>query len=198
MTRTARRGPSAGADGGARIGELAPPAVGRTHHGEELRLEQLAGAPVLVMFYPFAFSRVCGSELAELQARRAELRRLGVRALAVSCDAIHSLRAYAEHLVAAAGSAGDVGDVGDAEDADDGAGPAAGDGLGVELVSDFWPHGRIAQDFGAFDAERGVATRTSYLLDAELVVRHIQHVPTHQARELDETLDVLARLSRIP
>lgn len=177
-------------DGGPRIGDAAPPAVGRTHHGEELRLEQLAGAPVLVMFYPFAFSRVCGSELAELQARRDELRRLGVRALAVSCDAIHSLRAYAEHLVAAAEDSGSVEDPGTAD------GAAAGDELAVELVSDFWPHGRIARDFGVFDAERGVATRTSFLLDADLVVRHVQQVPTHQARDLDETLEVLARLSR--
>ncbi|GAB3178851.1 peroxiredoxin [Nesterenkonia halophila] len=173
------RGGAADVDeGGPRIGDTAPPAVGRTHHGEELRLEQLAGTPVLVMFYPFAFSRVCGSELAELQARRDELRRLGVRALAVSCDAIHSLRAYAEHLVTAA------------EDA------AAGDELAVELVSDFWPHGRIARDFGVFDAERGVATRTSFLLDADLVVRHVQQVPTHQARDLDETFEVLVRMSR--
>lgn len=165
---------------GPRIGEIAPPAVGRTHHGEEMRLEGLAGAPVLVMFYPFAFSRVCGSELAELQARRAELRRLGVHALAVSCDAIHSLRAYAEHLVAADG---DVDGGSDEE-------------LAVELVSDFWPHGRIARTFGVFDAARGVATRTSFLLDAELVVRHVQQVPTHQARDLEETLEMLAGLSR--
>lgn len=192
MSLPARPGEATGDDAGVRIGEIAPPAVGRTHHGEQLRLEQLAGTPVLVMFYPFAFSRVCGSELAALQARRAELRRLRVRALAISCDAIHSLRAYAEHLVAAAAEAGSAEDTGPG----DGAGAAADDELSVELVSDFWPHGRIARDFGVFDAERGVATRTSFLLDADLVVRHVQQVPTHQARDVDETLEVLARLSR--
>lgn len=188
-------GPEAGASvgdvagGGPQIGEIAPAVVGRTHHGEEIRLEDLAGAPVLLMFYPFAYSRVCGSELAELQARRAELRRLGVHALAISCDAIHSLRAYAGHLVATGGDAEDVA-VDDPDDPDD------GDELAVDLVSDFWPHGRIAQAFGVFDDVRGTATRTSFLLDAELVVRHVQQVPTHQARDLDETLAVLAGLSR--
>ncbi|MDZ5078321.1 redoxin domain-containing protein [Nesterenkonia sp. HG001] len=151
------------------VGDRIPSLRGRTHHGEDLSLEQLAGAPALVMFYPFAFSRVCGSELAALHAARGDLAELGARAVAISCDAVHALRAYAEHLA-----------------------PTEAE-LGFDLLSDFWPHGAVARGCGAFDEARGAPTRTSYILDPALRVRHVQHVPAHQSRDLQEALVELGR-----
>ncbi len=95
-------------------GVAAPGISARNQHGETVDLASCVSRPVLVMFYPFAFSRVCGSELAELSDRWSEVRALDARVLAVSCDAVHTLRAFGEEL-------------------------GAPDGL--ELLSDFWPHG---------------------------------------------------------
>ena len=153
-----------------RTGERAPSFVGRSHHGETLELDSLAGAPALLMFYPFAFSEVCGSELRALAARQAELRGTGAKVLAISCDPLHSLRAYAKTLQAGAHE------------------------LGFDLLSDFWPHGEIASRYGSFDAQRGAAKRVSFLLDSQLRVAHIQSVPNSQVRNLDETLRVLKGL----
>lgn len=163
-------------------GEQAPAFSGRTHHGEVIELARLAGTPVLLMFYPFAFSRVCGSELQTLVARRDQVRASGARVLAISCDPMHSLRAYAQLL--AAGSTTDSTD------------PTAGESgeLAFDLVSDFWPHGEIAQRYGAFDAIKGAAQRRSFLLDSALRIAHVQAVPAAEARDLDEALLLLGRL----
>ena len=57
--------------------------------------------------------------------------------VAVSCDAMFSLRAYA-----------------DAER------------IGFNLLSDHWPHGQIAKAYGVFDEGAGCALRGTFVLDA--------------------------------
>ena len=52
---------------------------------------------------------------------------LGARVLAVSCDAMYTLRAYADT-----------------------------EGIAFDLLSDHWPHGAIAQAYGVFDERRGL------------------------------------------
>ncbi|GAB3189750.1 redoxin domain-containing protein [Nesterenkonia suensis] len=153
--------------GRLQVGERIPALAGRTHHGEELRLDALAGAPAWVMFFPFAFSRVCGAELASVQAARQDVAEMGARVVAISCDSVHTLRAYAEHLAAGAAE------------------PA------VDLLSDFWPHGAISRACGVFDEARGAPTRTSYILDAQARVRHVQNVPSHESRDVEEALAAL-------
>jgi peroxiredoxin len=97
---------------------------------------------VLLVFVPFAFSRVCTAELTELQAHLPELADAGVAVRAVSCDPAPALRAWAEQ-----------------------------DGYTFPLLSDFWPHGAAARAYGAFDEVDGYARRGSFLLDDAGVLR---------------------------
>ncbi len=158
------------------VGASAPGFSARSQHGETVSPDDLAGSPSLVMFYPFAFSRVCGSELAELHARREEFEGTGARVLTISCDPMHALRAYAEALA-------------------ENSAQQSRRSVSFDLLSDFWPHGEIASAFGVFDAGRGAAARTSFLLDAQLTVRHVQQAELSERRDLDETLRVLKTLS---
>lgn len=168
------------------IGEPAPGFSGRSHHGEVIELERLTGSPVLLMFYPFAFSRVCGSELHGLISHRERVRSTGARVLAISCDPMHSLRAYAQLL----GS-----DVSEGKSAAGESGGGESGELPFDLISDFWPHGEIAQRYGAFDSEKGVARRKSFLLDSRLRLAHVQSVPASEARDLEAALTLLDGLS---
>jgi peroxiredoxin len=122
------------------VGERAPDLRARTQHGETVTLDDLLAGPedgrLLLVFYPWAFSGICTGELGALRAGHAELTEAGVRVVAVSCDAMFTLRAFAE-----------------AED------------LPFELLSDHWPHGEIARTYGVFDDEAGCALRGSFLLD---------------------------------
>ncbi|MDO5492062.1 MAG: redoxin domain-containing protein [Nesterenkonia sp.] len=155
-------------------GTTAPGFAGRTHHGEDLRLEDLAGGPSALVFFPFAFSRICGGELAALHARRSLIERAGARVVGVSCDAMHTLRAYAEELVSS------------------GRGHADGP-LGLTLLSDFWPHGAISESYGCFDPARGAAGRLTVVLDPELTVTAVQTSGAGEARDPDRTVDLLRR-----
>jgi peroxiredoxin len=76
----------------AAVGSRAPDFRTRNQHGEEIRLSQYAGRPVVLVFYPYAFSGVCTGELTTLRDRPDLL--AAAEFLAISCDPMFSLRAY--------------------------------------------------------------------------------------------------------
>ena len=119
-------------------GGPAPTFSTRNQHGEQVDLAALRGWPVVLVFYPWAFSGICTGELRTLQDGLAGFAAAGARVLAVSCDPVFALRAFAEQ-----------------------------EGLAFDLLSDHWPHGALARSYGVFDEELGVARRGSFVLDAE-------------------------------
>ncbi|WP_342351379.1 redoxin domain-containing protein [Cellulomonas marina] len=125
-------------------------------HGTPVPLAGLRGAPALLVLLPYAFSRTCTSELGELRDGLGSLEATGVRVLAVSCDPVPALRAWAEQ-----------------------------ERVGLDLLSDFWPHGAAARALGAFDEVNGVARRGSFLLDAGGVLRWSVLGPSGRARPFD-------------
>lgn len=44
-------------------------------------------------------------------------------------------------------------------------------GIGYPLLSDFWPHGKVAQSLGIFNAENGFTLRSVTIVDAQGTVR---------------------------
>jgi len=78
----------------AAVGSPAPGFSTRDQHGAEIRLDQYAGRPVVLVFYPYAFSGVCTSELTALRDRPDLL--AAAEFLAVSCDPMFTLRAYSD------------------------------------------------------------------------------------------------------
>ena len=135
-------------------------------HGQAVRLSSFAGdkAAVLV-FYPYAFSRVCTGELSDLRDRLPDFVSDDVQLLALSCDPMFTLRAFA--------------------DADD---------LKFPLLSDFWPHGEVSRAFGVFDEEKGCSTRSTFIVDKDGVLRWSVHNPMGEARDLEEYARVLQGL----
>jgi peroxiredoxin len=98
------------------VGETAPAFTLRDQHGREQSLAARVGSRnVLLVFYPFAFTGVCSGEMLALQEHVAEWDGLNTDVLAVSCDPVPSLRAFADTT-----------------------------GLEFPLLSDFWPHGAVS------------------------------------------------------
>ena len=120
------------------IGTRAPDFTAVNQHGQAISLSALRGAPVVVFFYPFAFSRVCTNELRALRDWYDGFQQAGAKVLAVSTDTIFTLRAFDEQ-----------------------------EGLEFDLLSDHWPHGAIASSYGVFDSVLGCALRGSFVLDSE-------------------------------
>ena len=136
------RGPQPGSSGGVALGEYAPEFTAPAAYGGHVSLADFRGRGVLVVFVPFAFTPVCSREIEELTRAAPAWQERGVEVVVISCDAMPTLRVWAEQHRA-----------------------------GFEVLSDFWPHGHIARAYGAFSEHDGAADRLSVLIDAHGVVR---------------------------
>jgi mycoredoxin-dependent peroxiredoxin len=76
------------------IGDTAPDFTLKNQHGEDISLASFRGTPVVVVFFPFAFSGICADEFAEIRDRMSELD--GAEVLAVSCDHFYANRVFAD------------------------------------------------------------------------------------------------------
>src|SRR5699024_9914136 len=135
-------GPQPGSSGDVTPGQYAPEFTAPAALGGHVSLADFRGRAVLVVFVPFAFTPVCSGEVEDLARAVPTWRERGVEVVVISCDAMPTLRVWAEqHQVT------------------------------FEVLSDFWPHGHIARAYGAFSEQDGAADRLSVLIDARGVVR---------------------------
>ena len=65
-----------------------------------------------------------------------------VQVLAVSVDSVYTLKAWSNQQ-----------------------------GYDFPLLADFWPHGKVAQDYGVFNDHAGIANRGTFLVDTDGVIR---------------------------
>lgn len=148
------------------VGEVAPDFALKDHHGQTFRLSELRGrSAVLVVFYPWAFTGVCGGELQELQTRLPELSRHRVDVVTVSTDSMYALRAWADR-----------------------------EGYTFPLLSDFWPHGEVARAYGVLHEDIGIALRGTFLIDRDGVVRWSVRTGIGEARDVDDYVKAIAAL----
>ena len=150
------------------VGQQAPEIELRDQHGQTVSLQSFRGSKaVLLVFYPFAFSRVCSGELNELRDNVADFVSDDVQLLALSCDPMFSLRAFADQ-----------------------------DDLSFPLLSDFWPHGAVSSAYGAFDEQRGCSARSTFIVDRDGLIAWSVHNALADARDLAEYSRVLAEIPR--
>ncbi len=146
------------------VDEPAPDFALTNQHGETVTLSQFRGAKnVVLVFYPFAFSGVCTGELRELRDRYEELSDDTTELLALACDHMFSLRAFADR-----------------------------DGYEFSLLSDFWPHGAVAQAYGVFDESMGCARRTTVIVDRRGIVRWRVDNDISMSRSVDDYRQILS------
>ncbi|MGI5274658.1 peroxiredoxin [Nonomuraea sp. CA-218870] len=75
----------------AQVGVTAPEFELQDQHGSPVRLSQFRGRPVVLVFYPLAFSGVCHGELSALREFSAD-----AQVLTVSVDSLFTHRAWAD------------------------------------------------------------------------------------------------------
>jgi peroxiredoxin len=148
------------------VGQQAPDFELKDQHGTPVRLSGFRGKKnVVLVFYPLAFSGVCTGELTAMRDEFPEATRDDVELLTVSVDSGFALRAWS-----------------DAES------------FAFSLLSDFWPHGDVARSYGVFDDKLGIATRGTFVIDTDGVVRWKVVNPVPQARDIADYQKALAAL----
>ncbi|NHA69713.1 peroxiredoxin [Phycicoccus flavus] len=121
------------------VGDLAPDFTLRDQNGVDVSLSELtAEKNVVVVFYPWAFSGICTGELDEIRDHLEQFVSDDLQVVCVSCDAVYSVRAWADIQ-----------------------------GYFFPLLSDAWPHGEVARAFGVLDESTGAALRGTFLVGRE-------------------------------
>ena len=122
-----------------RVGDLAPDfTLGDQNGVAHTLVEACVERPVLLVFYPFAFSGICTGELSEIRDDLGAFDNPDVQVWAISCDPTFSLRAWADQQA-----------------------------YFFPLLSDFWPHGAVARSYGVLDEDAGMAVRGTFLVASD-------------------------------
>jgi peroxiredoxin len=126
----------------AEVGELAPDFELSNQHGETVKLSDFRDKKAVVLvFYPLSFSGICTGELCEIRDNISVFQDQKVELLGVSVDSKFVQKQFADH-----------------------------ENYQFSLLSDFWPHGQVAQEYGVFLADKGIATRATFVISREGVV----------------------------
>ncbi len=149
------------------VGSEAPDFTLRDQFNEEVTLSSFRGQRgVLLVFYPATFTGICEGELKRLRDDLALFQAQGVQVMALSVDSTYAQRTWAQQM-----------------------------GFSFPLLSDFWPHGEVAQRYGVFDSTVGRALRASFLIDTNGVIRwHVLH-GLGEARDHDAYAKAVATLT---
>lgn len=148
------------------LGDEAPDFELKDQHGQTVRLSDLRGhQAALVVFYPWAFSGVCGGELHAVQQDLDSLVSDQVALYTVSTDSMYALRSFADQQ-----------------------------GFTFPMLSDFWPHGEVARAYGVLHEGLGIALRGTFLVDQAGVVRWTVLNGIPDARDVDDYKAAIAAL----
>jgi peroxiredoxin len=148
------------------VGSQAPDFTLNDYNKQAVTLSSFRGdKPVLLVFYPFAFSGICTGELCQLRDEFADYDGQGVQVLGVSVDTPFSLKAWAEQQ-----------------------------GYQFPLLSDFWPHGEVAKLYGVFNEGAGLAVRGTFLIDKAGIVRFAEVNQPGEARNQESWKKAVAEL----
>ena len=97
-----------------------------------------------------------------------EFEGLNSQVLAISCDPVASKEAWGRAL----------------------------GGISYPLVSDFWPHGGVARQYGVFNAEFGRPDRATFIVDKEGIIRWAKAYRSGESPDTDEVLEALRQVQQ--
>lgn len=149
-----------------KVGDPAPDFTLPTHNEGELNLAWYQGRKnVVLAFYPGDWTPVCSNQIPGYQMVIERLMELDCQLLGISVDSVPCHRAWAKSL----------------------------GGLSYPLMSDFYPHGRVAKLYGIL-TEKGYSERVVYLIDKKGIIRWIDHVELAKTPDNDALIAQLELL----
>jgi peroxiredoxin (alkyl hydroperoxide reductase subunit C) len=148
------------------VGERAPDFTLRDQNNEQVSLSSFQGhKAVLIVFYPLAFTGICTGELCRVRDELAEFQNDNMQVLAISVDSPYSHKVFAQR-----------------------------EGYEFPLLSDFWPHGAVAQQYGVFNQTTGFANRGTFLVDRDGIIRFAEMNEPGVGRDASVWLDAIKSL----
>jgi peroxiredoxin len=133
--------------------------------GESLKLSDLRGKPVVLIFYPADWSPVCGDQLALYNEIFPEFQKHNAQVIGISVDGIFCHQAYSKSRK-----------------------------LEFPLAADFEPKGKVSQQYGVYRTADGYCDRALFVLDKAGIVRWSYLSPIGENPGADGILSALESL----
>jgi peroxiredoxin len=150
----------------ANVGDKAKSFNLRDQNGEDFRLSHFKGKKVVLSFHPLAWTSVCAEQMKSLEKNKKTFESVGAIAVGISVDTVPSKKAWAEYL-----------------------------GLKTtRLLSDFWPHGHVAQLYGIFRGGEGFSERANIIVDTNQNIAFVKVYPLSELPDIAEVLDAVEKL----
>jgi peroxiredoxin len=138
----------------------------KDHNDTTFDLFENMGKRTLLSFHPLAWTAFCAGQMKSLEDNVDTLSSLNTIAVGISVDSVPCKKAWAEKL-----------------------------GISrTRLLSDFWPHGLVAQHFGLFRETNGYAERANVVVDEKQKVVFVKVYPVHSVPDIQEVIAFIKNL----
>jgi peroxiredoxin len=150
------------------VGSTAPDFTLRDQNQQPVTLSTYRGDKnVLLVFFPLAFTGICQGELDEIRDRLSFYQNHDTATLAISVGAPPTHKIWATQS-----------------------------GFTFPVLSDFWPHGAVAQSYGVFNEDAGFANRGTFVVDRSGIIRFAEMKQPGEPRDQAVWTDALNALRR--
>jgi peroxiredoxin (alkyl hydroperoxide reductase subunit C) len=119
-----------------------------------------------LVFFPLAFTGICQGELDEIRDNLPRYENEDTATLAVSVGPPPTHKVWATQS-----------------------------GFTFPVLADFWPHGAVAQSYGVFNSDAGIANRGTFVVDRSGIIRFAEMKQPGEARDQAVWTDALAALT---
>lgn len=124
------------------------------------------GRRTLLSFHPLAWTAPCAGQMKSLEDTIDTLHSLNTVVVGISVDSVPCKKAWAEKL-----------------------------GISrTRLLSDFWPHGAVAQQYGLFRDANGFSERANVVVDEKQKVVFVKVYPVHSVPDIQEVITFIKNL----
>ncbi|MDF2891569.1 MAG: peroxiredoxin [Clostridia bacterium] len=148
------------------VGDSAPDFTLKDNYDKEIRLSDYKGKKVLLSWHPLAWTSVCTDQMRALDVNFETFEKLNTIPLGLSVDPAPCKKAWATAIALS----------------------------NLSVPSDFWPHGKVAQDYGIFIERFGFSERANIIIDEKGIVRWVKVYPIKQLPDINEVIQVLTEI----
>jgi mycoredoxin-dependent peroxiredoxin len=136
-------------------GEEAPDFALKDQNGQPVTLSSFRDVKtVLLVFFPLAFTGICQGELGEIRDHLGTYENDDTATLAISVGPPPTHKVWATQS-----------------------------GFTFPVLSDFWPHGAVAQSYGVFNDDTGFANRGTFVVDRSGTIRFAEMKQPGESRD---------------
>jgi peroxiredoxin len=151
-----------------KVGQRAPDFTLKAVSGGTVSLKDYMGKKnVMISFVPAAWTPVCSDQWPGYNIAQEEFERLNTMLLGITVDNVPTLYAWTKAMGT----------------------------LWFPVLSDFWPHGKVADTYGVLRSE-GTTERAVFIIDKQGIIRYIDVHDINKRPPLESIISELEKLDR--